>query len=630
MDASSIFPVSQFGHPKRYEEPVESSDNVVLMGTIFQYLREDSPKSLLPTPVDAKIQTWASSLADYEVSPIVNELLEYTEHSDTSVHSSSSRRGSVFSDFSNSNDSCGPRTPPLTSSMIDTNPRATPPDKLMFSTVPNLPKPAPRVNLNRNCSLRRSSEIIRSPSRATSVSRRMSFRLSSNPSSPAIERAPAAKIPATHQRTQSTVTNLVSLPEVVPSPSKTLENSKPSIPLQLRVSTGSSEAPRLPSLIHPEFELSFPTTEPTFAKGKVQTYVDQARHSAPVSDDAKELLRSLEARKISPNRLSMATPSVFLPSSRFESINRLKSGRQAMQIVIPAQIQQHPLYEVPVYTQTQRLAGVEQEFCRSLETTKLPSNRQYFQPSVHPPIKPSIPEVSVQSLDSMSAAAEQSIARMRRRMEIERIPSTKSVAPRAPTSSLSWFLKGFFSGPEGMHMKMTRRVTSFAKSEWVIESDDGSKIIKGFGHSNSLSRKTGNSTPLLNIIAICSLFTDFSDIDDTPIFTIQKKTGSTRVAEAPNGISLFTIKNPLYASPYWAVNIGNERATNSAAQWTARGDASLEIVTVSCGGFQVGRISLESKAKKHTYILNILPGANYCIMAALATVFDDLRTDEGC
>ena len=30
------------------------------------------------------------------------------------------------------------------------------------------------------------------------------------------------------------------------------------------------------------------------------------------------------------------------------------------------------------------------------------------------------------------------------------------------------------------------------------------------------------------------------------------------------------------------------------------------------------------------YILNVAPEVNYCIIAALATVFDDLRTDEGC
>lgn len=81
------------------------------------------------------------------------------------------------------------------------------------------------------------------------------------------------------------------------------------------------------------------------------------------------------------------------------------------------------------------------------------------------------------------------------------------------------------------------------------------------------------------------------------------------------------------ASPHWAINLGSE---TGPAEWIATGDKDLESVVVTWGGYQVGRIKLDSKRRKHTYILNVAFEMNYCIMAALATVFDDLRTDEGC
>jgi hypothetical protein len=86
---------------------------------------------------------------------------------------------------------------------------------------------------------------------------------------------------------------------------------------------------------------------------------------------------------------------------------------------------------------------------------------------------------------------------------------------------------------------------------------------------------------------------------------------------------------------------------NASAQWIAKGDGAMKNVIVNWGGFQVGRISCESGFKKHTvclsqildcqplanedqYTVSIAPEMNYAIMAALTTVFDDLRTDEGC
>jgi hypothetical protein len=99
-------------------------------------------------------------------------------------------------------------------------------------------------------------------------------------------------------------------------------------------------------------------------------------------------------------------------------------------------------------------------------------------------------------------------------------------------------------------------------------------------------------------------------------------------------------------SPHWAVSMGNN-SDNASVQWIAKGDEATKNVIVNWGGFQVGRISCESGLKKHTvchsqmvdcqllankdqYTVSIAPEMNYAIMAALTTVFDDLRTDEGC
>jgi len=608
MDASTLFSNSQFGHPTRYEQAVESPDSAVLMDMIFQYLREDPPKPSISTPVDAKVQTWAASLPDFQVSPIGAEMPRYSEHDDSSVHSSSSPLDSMFSDSSSLNDSNGPKTPPLTSNTTAATFITARDDELMFPE-PKLPPPAPPANnLNRNCSLRRSSEVVRSPSRAASTSRRVSFGLSSSQSVPDNEREVVPKLPAAHQRMQATITNLVSLPQFVQTPSQASISKRPGLPPQLRISTKSSAPPQLPPLVHPEWELSFPTTRPTYAERKAQKYRDQVRQSAPVPDQTKELLtkellRTLEERKISPSRQSVALPSASSPTSRLESMSRLKASRQSMQIQIPAQVQRHPIQEIPIHSQAQR--SLDQEFQRSLEATRSssfkasptrysvqfpsprPSTSRRSSIQVTPTRSPlqTLPEHPIQ-IQRRPVPVEPTTTRMQKKAEIEKVPvqqETLPASPKSPVNAGVWFTKGFFAGREGMQFKMTRRVTNFSKMEWVIESDDGSKILKSFGHSNSLSRKT-----------------DFADIDDTPIFTFQKKTGSTRVAEAPNGTSLFTIRNTLYSSPHWTINLGSPNAMASTVQWTGRGDESLESVVVSWGGFQVGRISLESRTKKHT------------------------------
>ncbi|KAK0102806.1 hypothetical protein ONS96_005440 [Cadophora gregata f. sp. sojae] len=508
MDASTLFPGSQLGHPKGYEQPVESPDSAILMDMIFQYLREDPPKASLSTPVDAKVKTWAATLPDFQVSPIGVEMPKYSEHDDSSVHSSSSPLESAFSDSSSLNDSNGPKTPPLTKNITATVSSPARDDELMFPDMPKLPPPAPPANkLNRNCSLRRSSEVVRSPSRAASTSRRMSFGLPPNSSNSNHKPESVLKIPAAHQRTYPTIASLVPLPETAPSPSQAPLNKTSNVPPQLRISTQSSAPSQSPPLVHPEWELCFPTTRPTYAERKAQKYRDQVRQSAPIPDHTKELLRTLEERKISPSRQSITFSAASSPTSRLESINRLKASRQSMQIQIPAQIQRHPIQEVPIHTQAQKT--LDEEFLRSLKASKTSPTRYSVQfplprPSISrrsslqvtPTRSPlqTLPEHPIQ-IPRKPVATEPTMTRLQRKAEIEKIPSVRSdLLPAPPKTSVQsgiWFTKGFLAGREGMQIKMTRRVTNFSKMEWVIENDDGAKILKSFGHSNSLSRKTG-------------------------------------------------------------------------------------------------------------------------------------------
>jgi uncharacterized protein YxjI len=200
----------------------------------------------------------------------------------------------------------------------------------------------------------------------------------------------------------------------------------------------------------------------------------------------------------------------------------------------------------------------------------------------------------------------------RTQKEIEAIPEPPSAKSEEATSlgtNLGFATKGLFAGEQGLQFSMSRRVITMSKMEWEILSPAGSQLIKCYEQTNSLSRRR-----------------DFFDVQGSRLFDFQKRIGSTRTAECPKGSTLFVIKNAsLHLTPHWAVSLGS----TSENVWVAKGDEAMENVVVTWGGFQVGRISCSSRYK-HTYAVTIAPEMNYAIMVALATVLDDLRTDEGC
>jgi hypothetical protein len=118
----------------------------------------------------------------------------------------------------------------------------------------------------------------------------------------------------------------------------------------------------------------------------------------------------------------------------------------------------------------------------------------------------------------------------RTRQELEAIPEPASAKPEEPTvfgTNLGiWDTKGLFAGEQGLQFTMSRRVVNMSKMEWEILSPGGSRVLKCYEQTNTLSRRR-----------------DFFDAEGNQLFDFQKRIGSTRTAECPRGSTLFVIKN---------------------------------------------------------------------------------------
>jgi hypothetical protein len=132
---------------------------------------------------------------------------------------------------------------------------------------------------------------------------------------------------------------------------------------------------------------------------------------------------------------------------------------------------------------------------------------------------------SVQNRHSLPASAR------RTQKEIEAVPERAAPAKLEESASFWTSLgaldtKGLFAGEQGLQFTMSRRVITMSKMEWLIESPGGSRVLKCYEQTNSLSRKR-----------------DFFDAEGNQLFDFQRRTGSTMTAEAPMGGTLFMVKN---------------------------------------------------------------------------------------
>src|SRR6187402_677391 len=217
MDDETLFHVSEFEAPDLDGyQTMGSPDSAVLMDMIFRYLDQESPKQSYPTTMESKlpsVKRWADSLPDFEISPMAPILPKYNELDDASIHSNSSSIGSMLSDSLSSQDSNGPKTPPLNTTVNETAQRQSH-DELHFPEIPSLPMPERQVNINRKCSLRRSQEVARSPSRPTPRVPKWNIRAQNELNDPNTQAVSTPK-----QQMQATITSLDDvMPEFVPAP----------------------------------------------------------------------------------------------------------------------------------------------------------------------------------------------------------------------------------------------------------------------------------------------------------------------------------------------------------------------------------------------------------------------------
>ncbi|PBP17175.1 hypothetical protein BUE80_DR012043 [Diplocarpon rosae] len=592
MDSSSLFEVDDFVHRDLYEEPMESPNGDVLIDSIYRFFSEESLKSSpFPTPLESHfptVKTWSAPPSDYEVSPALSELpIFFDESDDSSVHSVPSPIESLFSESSGFND---PKTPPQD-------------DKLPFQPIRGDALPAPAARISQGCSIRRGSKVFRKSSSATSAPSRRSLEISP------IKDRPEISTPRLVSLCHATITNLVPLPEYVPSP--ITESFCVKLADRPYLSTATQRAAETPQPAPNEADsvLVLPRTTyiaSTPYKYKAPTPVS-VRQPTTESTDTKETPEACKVKRVTASRYSKALPP--RPYSILRHLNSLSRDQDSQQ---------------PIHAERSRQSQEELEWCKAAARIRRQweieqgltstEDRQAIEiqpePELHKPQKFSQERSKFEGVQDTVLP----VTPDQKRLEMERIPDVFAplLTPvREFMGQGGWFTTGFFSGCEGMEIKMTRRVESFSKVHWLIESEAGSEILRGVGHSKSRSRRT-----------------DFCSTDESQICQFQKRTGSTKVAEAPDGTTLFTVKNAsMYSSPHWTIYLGDDPMNT---QWNANGDDDLQSVSVTWGGFQVGRISAESRRDKHTYILTVAPEMNYCVMAALTTVFDDLRTDEGC
>ncbi|KAJ5052265.1 uncharacterized protein L3040_002019 [Drepanopeziza brunnea f. sp. 'multigermtubi'] len=667
MDASSpLFDLRELGPPSHYEEPVEPPDGALLMEMIYQYFNEQPPKSptLHPTPVESEfssIKKWAASLEDFEASPADLEFPDLDELDGSWPDSIPSPLGSSSSEYSNSTVSGRPETPPLTMA-VHVSPLRVQQDALGLELSKRTLSSVP-ANLNLNRSNRKSVRAVRCPSRSEVPCRRDSPILPHlkplTPMEMTARELAKMDVPTTH----ATITELITFPELMPSPPDSPSSCDSVFTPQLGVSSMHAHAQAsqsVPPAVLSELESCTPEERQAAHVGSLMRAKDapketSSRYSTPVTRPNTEYVRRARSQT-SPtaDRFSKALPPPpAMIHRRLESISRKRASRQSIHGQLPSQEQSEAEMErallrikrqweieqgvtsPPLKKEPNLISGfnprpesrhvcfqVQEE--SEAERAPEPVKRAPVAAVVaHPEVPSPVPRKSEIQTPNVVAQLEKQARRtsqIRRQSKFKILSPLKkkldvaqpvnSVLESTPSQGLR-LTQGFFSGPLGMHIKMTRRVKAFSKVEWIVEGENGATLLKCFGQSKSTSRQT-----------------EFRDADDGQICQFRKKSGNTMVAQTPDGIMLFTIKSgSIYSSPNFTINHGSDL---SAGQWIAKGGDDMESLRATWRGFQVGRISLESKLKKHTYVLEVAPDVDYCIMAALTIVFDDLRMDRGC
>jgi hypothetical protein len=291
----------------------------------------------------------------------------------------------------------------------------------------------------------------------------------------------------------------------------------------------------------------------------------QARHSAPASpnkhvrldDRLRVLPRPPMLSVVVEERPRIPTESVSVNSTstgkhydsreRYRRMNSVTSSPTAKGLMTPEYLRNQARYSI------MPLPGIPLQVSEHMlsPTTAPPSVPLQVEQTIPSPKKPppSIP------LDSMPAQIKQSLLPLpnqnfhvkqhkpfsdghslpvtarRTQKEIEAIPEPALVTKLKNPAGFGTNLgasdtRGLFAGEQGLQFTMSRRIITMSKIEWMIESPGGSRILKCYEQANSLSRKR-----------------DFFDIEGKLLFIFQRRIGSTRTAEAPQGGTLFIVEN---------------------------------------------------------------------------------------
>lgn len=578
-----------------------------LMEKLYTYLDQDHPHSpLYHSPFKIKnedVARWADSVSPFVMSPATPLSPEDKGRGNAPRAPTPSSAGSPFAGSSGYEESRGPKTPTCSQNVDLSVPR-----DLTIADVGLAAKP-----LTTHATNEAVPQIIHKAFSFELVPE-APFRPAPPPpdqitrgelASPCLKESsntppPPGPLGGQGNVCQATITSLIDdfMPEYIPSPQITpAENSFP----LLKIDTTGFHTP-IKQQCQPEIpniELS-PPALPTLHIGEMMSLGYKAYSESRAEQDRR--LLSFSDRDVSSSRHSIAN----LPPQKSTNLSydeyRKGATRYSVQAVPSKRLINDPQEQSVIHKQT------------------VPANYNAYSPPrtvglrSKPEIELHIPQAQrtqqvqnilrVQNPDPVPApikyvpysAASPKAHPKRTRAEIESIPpsdsSSKYEEPVAfATNRGIFFTGGFFAREQGLELKMTRMVTTFSKMEWLIQDLAGTRRLKCFAQTNSLSRRK-----------------DFWDTEGNLLFSFQKKIGSTRVAETSCGKEVFEVKNAsLPSMPHWTIKLASGGKAESSASWIAKGDEEMENVVVRWGGFEVGRIRCESRARKHTVSFFVFP-----------------------
>lgn len=552
--------------------------------------RGDGPTSpTFPVSVEhdlsrTKVLQWASSLSEFE-SPVDKTPPPIYPEYDHSIPRSPSPMGSMFSDSSSHDSSSGPKTPTL-SNPVPTIRKKFSWEKLQrvpsTATKPSSGSLAVSVPPRSSSHNRTNSSPSPSPvpaMKATITSLVDDFMPGFVPDfePPSVQTKPA-KPPVLRISTEVPpypVTPTSRRPELVYPPSlqaghQVTHRISPQSPNQSPLLRRSSEVIRKP-LKDLQGNIS-PIKQPIYL-GPSKSMVSQERphvqprHSMPASPNQN--VRVDERLRVGPRppilsvvieerpQIPSTNTSVYSSPSRKPYDNRDRNRRMSSAMPSPAmmhmmtpeylrnqakhsimplpskpvQIEQHmpsptkPPHSVPREAEQKMPSPIRPPLSVPLQT------EQQMPPQIRHSLIP-LPNKHFQIEQQKSATIRHSLPAPARRTqrEIETIPEPAPARPEEPVdfgTNLGFLdTKGLFAGEQGLQFTMSRRVINMSKMEWEIQSPGGSRILKCYEQTNSLSRRR-----------------DFFDVEGNQIFDFQKRIGSTRTAECPRGSTLFVVKN---------------------------------------------------------------------------------------